>query len=173
MRSRSKRGESVRQYFIDMELALYKYKDYIVDGLNTKIEQLENNQKPKNYPNKGIIYVLQALNTENTSLYKIGRTINSKSRFNSHNSPLANDLKVIMIYETENVKQTEACLKNFMREAKYRKYKEIYEIDLNILRKIVKKCDADVKEINEKIRTSQRQMKGGTCKLYAYIPNNE
>ena len=38
--------------------------------------------------NKKIIYIFRALNTDLT-LYKIGKTINSKTRFSKHNSPLA------------------------------------------------------------------------------------
>lgn len=169
MRTKSKQGDNVRQYFIGIENALYKYKDYIVDGLNTKIEQLENNQKPKIYPNKGIIYVFKALNTENTSLYKIGRSINSKSRFNAHNSPLANDLSIILIHETENVKQVESCIKNFMKEAQYRKYKEIYQIDKEILKKTIQQCEKLAKDTNESVRDFNRKIKAND-KLYAYIP---
>jgi len=81
----------VQQYFLDLEVALYKYKNYIIEGMNKKIEQLENNQKPKINANKKIIYVFRALNTDLT-LYKIGKTINSKTRFSKHISPMANDL---------------------------------------------------------------------------------
>lgn len=169
LRSKSKRGDDVRQYFIGIEHTLYKYKDYIVDGLNAKIEQLENNQKPKIHPNKGIINVFKALNTENTSLYKIGRSINSKSRFNAHNSPLANDLSIVLIHETENVKQVESCIKNFMKEAQYRKYKEIYQIDKEILKKTIERCEEFAKETNESVRDFNRKIKASD-KLYAYIP---
>lgn len=31
-----------------------------------------------------------------------------------------------------------------MREAQYRKYKEIYEIDLDILKKTIKLCDLNI-----------------------------
>ena len=68
-------GGQVQQYFLDLEVALYKYKNYIIEGMNKKIEQLENNQKPKINANKKIIYVFRALNTDLT-LYKIGKTIN-------------------------------------------------------------------------------------------------
>ncbi len=37
--------EQVQQYFLDLEVALCKYKNYIIEGMNKKIEQLENNQK--------------------------------------------------------------------------------------------------------------------------------
>ena len=48
--------------------------------MNKKIEQLENNQKPKINSTKKIIYVFKALNTDLT-LYKIGKTINSKQDY--------------------------------------------------------------------------------------------
>jgi phage anti-repressor protein len=38
-------GPQVQQYFLDLEVALYKYKNYIIDGMDKKIKQLENNQK--------------------------------------------------------------------------------------------------------------------------------
>lgn len=173
--TKSKKGNDVRQYFIDIELAFYKFKDHIIDSLTRKIEQLENNQKPKINTSKGIIYVFRALNTENTSLYKIGRTINSKTRFSSHNSPLANDLEVIMSYEADNVAQLEQCVKVIMKQAQYRKYKEIYEVDLDIIRTVIKDCDANLKQFNDRI--DKKNKKGGNLpnitsndKLYLLIP---
>jgi hypothetical protein len=62
----------VQQYFLDLEVALNKYN--IIDGMMNKIEQIENNQKPKINTTKIIIYVFRALNTDLT-LYKIGKTI--------------------------------------------------------------------------------------------------
>jgi phage anti-repressor protein len=175
--TKSKVGNDVRQYFIDIELAFYKFKNYIIDGLNKKIEQLENNQKPKINTNKGIIYVFRALNTENATLYKIGRTINSKQRFNSHNSPLANDLEIIMTYEADNVIQLEQCVKTMMKKAQYRKYKEIYEVNLDIIRNVIKDCDVKLKEINNMIDKKNKKQKGGTIKnitendkIYLLIP---
>ena len=119
--TKSKKGPLVQQYFLDLEVALYKYKNYIIDGMNKKITQLENNQKSKINNTKKIIYVFKALNTDLT-LYKIGKTINSKTRFLKHNSPLADDLEVLFYYETENIDQVESCVKSYMKKSKYRKY---------------------------------------------------
>ena len=176
--TKSKIGDDVRQYFIDIEVALYKFKNYIIESLNNKIKKLENNQKPKIDTSKGIIYVFRALNTENATLYKIGRTINSKKRFNSHNSPLANDIEVIMIYEADDVKQLEVCVKNYMKQSQYRKYKEIYQVDLNIIKKVIKDCDIKLKQINNMIDENNKKQKGGNLKkitdndkIYLLIPN--
>jgi len=177
MMSKTKKSEEVRLYFLEMENLIIKYKDYIIDGMQKKIDQLENNQKPKINPTKGIIYVFRALNSELT-LYKIGKTINSKNRFKSHNSPLANDLDVIFQYETEDVNQLESCVKVLMKKAQYRKYKEIYQVDLDIIKKTIKKCDKDIEEINKDIDKKNNKQKGGLIlkkidkddKLFMLIP---
>jgi hypothetical protein len=161
----SKIGGQVQQYFLDLEVILYKYKNYIIDGMNKKIKQLEQNQKPKINPTKGIIYVFRSLNTDLT-LYKLGKTIDSKSRFKSHNSPMANDIEVLFQYETENIEQVESCVKILMKKSQYRKYKEVYQIDLDILRKTIKDCDEKITEINNEItkrnkKNNKKNQNGG------------
>ena len=178
----SKMGKPVQQYFLDLEVALYKYKNYIIDGMNKKIEQLENNQKVKINPGKKIIYVFRALNTDLT-LYKLGKTINSKTRFSNHNSPLANDLQVLFQYETDNIDQVESCVKAFMKKAQYRKYKEIYQVDLDIIKKTIDHCDVEINETNTEIerRNKKEKQKGGKRInklndneiLYLLIPSNK
>lgn len=180
----SKIGGQVQQYFLDLEVVLYKYKNYIIDGMNKKIKQLEQNQKPKINPTKGIIYIFRALNTDLT-LYKLGKAIDSKSRFKSHNSPMANDIEILFQYETNNVEQVESCVKAMMKKSQYRKYKEVFQIDLDILRKTIKNCDEKISEINNEIikRNKKNNIKkqlGGKSQMpikddeiiYLLIPKN-
>ena len=168
--TKSKMGGQVQQYFLDLEVSLYKYKNYIIEGMNKKIEQLENNQKPKINTNKKIIYIFRALNTDLT-LYKIGKTINSKTRFSKHNSPMANDLEVLFQYETENINQVEMCIKAYMKKAQYRKYKEVYQVDLDIIKNTIKNCDVEINEINKEIESKNKKQKGG--KILNKIDNKE
>jgi len=79
-------GNHVREYFIQVESLLNKYKDYIIDGMQEKITKLEKNQNPKISPEKGVIYIFQTPNSQENSLYKIGRTKDLKKRFQSHQS---------------------------------------------------------------------------------------
>jgi len=168
----SKMGPKVQQYFLDLEFILYKYKNYIIDGMDRKIKQLENNQKPKINSDKKIIYVFQVLNTDLT-LYKLGKTINQRTRFDSYNSGLANDIKLLFQYETENIDQVEACVKSKIKLAKYRKYKEVYEISLKLLKQVIKECDGEIQKVNKSIIKEQKG-KGYTIEddsLYMFIPN--
>lgn len=169
--TKSLMGNQIRQYFIDIELVLFKYKDYIIKGMENHIKELENNQKPKINNNKKIIYVFKALNSDLT-LYKLGKTINSKTRFNNYNSSSANDIQIIFQYETENINQLETCVKSIIKKTQYRKRKEIYEIDINLLKEVIKNCDNNIIELNNKILNNNMK-RNNNEKLYMFIPNEK
>jgi hypothetical protein len=59
MQSRTKRAVQVREFYYELENVLDQYKEYIIKGLEEKIAKLENNQKPKINPSKGVIYIIQ------------------------------------------------------------------------------------------------------------------
>src|SRR4029079_11393584 len=84
MQSRTKRSAEVRNYYFELEELVDKYKDYIIDGLNTKITKLLNNQKPKVHQKSGIIYIIHA--ADDQTLYKIGKSSDWKERVKSYNS---------------------------------------------------------------------------------------
>lgn len=73
-------GNQVREYFIQVESLLNKYKDYIINGMQEKIKKLEKDQKPKVNPESGVIYIFKTSNSTGNSLYKIGRTNDLKKR---------------------------------------------------------------------------------------------
>jgi phage anti-repressor protein len=166
----SKMGDAVQQYFIDVELVAFKYKNYIINGLKQKMKQLENNQKPKINSDKKILYVFRALNTDLT-LYKLGKTINSKNRFNTYNSGNANDIEIIFRYETENIDQVEKCVKSLLSKYQYRKKKEIYEINIEMIKKLIKDCDCKIREIDDIVKGNTKMIGGSEIeKLYMFIP---
>jgi hypothetical protein len=160
--TKSKKGTEVRRYFIEIEKMLYKYKDLIIKNLSSELTIIKTNQKPKINNKKNAIYIFKALNTDLT-LYKIGRASDLKMRLKSHNSPLANDLNVLYEYETENIKQ--ACIKALMKNAQYRKYKEVFQIDINIIKTFIKQCDNNINLVKEYVNN---QTGGG--ELFMYIP---
>lgn len=136
--TKSKKGEMVRTYFISLEKLIIKYRKYIVDGLNKKIHELENNQKPYINTNKGIIYIFAA--DESQSLFKLGKTKNLTKRMNQHNSSHSNNIDVLFVSEVEDIDTVESCVKSLMKKHKYRKYKEVYEIDINVIKSLIVEC---------------------------------
>ena len=159
--TKSNKGNEVRNYFLDIEEILYKFKDYIIKGLQDKIKKLENNQKPFINPKKGVIYVFRAMDNSNDdiTLYKIGRTFNLKKRLQNYNAGLSDNLELVLTYEADNIIQLEKCFKVMMKEFQYRKYKEIYEVNIDIIKKVIKDCDTKLIEI--KYIKTKKEMKGG------------
>ena len=163
--TKSSKGDEIRKYFISIERMLHKYKDIIISQLQKELKKTQNNMKPKLDTRKNKIYVFKALNTDLT-LFKIGRSKDLNKRLISHNSPLANDLQVMYEYETQNITQVELCLKAMMKHAQYRKYKEIYQIDLRIIKKLISQCDNDIKLVQEHVKLHTGEQ------VFAYIPEN-
>ena len=149
-----KKGTEVSNYFIEVNKALLKYKDLIYTKIIKENEKLKLNMNPLKLNNKKMyIYIIKSQNTEeNNNLYKIGKTENIKNRLNSYNSGLANDNELLFWFETTNIDQVEGCLKNLLIRNKYRKNKEIYDINFNELKSLIKICDLFIKtlEINKK-----------------------
>jgi len=157
-------GNQVREYFIQVESLLNKYKDYIIEGMQDKITKLEKDQKSKVNPEKGVIYIFQTPNSIENSLYKIGRTKNLKKRLSTHQSPLTHDIEVLFYYESDNIIEIESCIKVLMKKYQYRKYKEVYKINIDIIKSLVESCDKIIIDAEQKVKLSE--LKDGPDKLY-------
>ena len=141
MLSKTEKAEDVRTYFLELEKLIEKYKSIIIENLNNKIGILENNQKNIIEPKKGIIYVIKS-NLERDNIFKLGKSKRFKKRLLSHNSSHKDNMKIILIYETDDIDNVEKCIKLALKSKQYRKKKEIYEIDLDLLKEIIKDCDS-------------------------------
>jgi len=154
MLSKTKKAEEVRTYFIEIEKLLDKYKNYIIDALNKKVNILENNQKPIPNNKSGIIYILK---TEHDiiNLYKLGKTKKFKERIRTHNSSHVDNVDIVHIYETNYIDEVEKCLKNVLSTKQYKKRKEFYQIDLDILKELIQSCD----KLSLKVRKNNKNIK--------------
>lgn len=139
MMSNSKNAEMVRTYYIQVENLFLKYRHVLMKGLEDEIKRLEHNQKPKSKaPIAGGIYIIRV--ADGKTLYKLGRTKDLQKRLRVYQTGLADDIDVMFFYETEDIKRVENCLKSLLQEHRYRKYKEVYDIDLDIMKEIVSGC---------------------------------
>lgn len=59
-------------------------------------------------------------------------------------------LEVVYVYRTENTEAVENCLKAVMKTKQYRHHKEIYQIDLEILKEVInKRCGITVDKVTK------------------------
>jgi phage anti-repressor protein len=166
MQSRTKKAVEVREYFYSLEELIDKYKNYIIEGLKDKINKLENNQKPKINHTKGIIYIIQT--ADDMTLYKIGRTKNLKNRLLKYNADKKDDIKPIYIYESDDIDTVEKCIKIFMKKYQYRKYKEVYQINIDIIKNFINKC-GDMSNISINLKEKNKYQNGGNINNNYFI----
>lgn len=140
MMTRAKKGHTIRSYFIEIENLFIKYRKQTLMGMQQEIETLERNLKPRNSePRAGYIYVVRASENKD-SVYKIGRTKDLQARLRSHRSALADDMEVLYRYRTDNIEAVEKCTHSWLKKYQYRKYKEVFQINLNIIKQVIMKC---------------------------------
>jgi predicted GIY-YIG superfamily endonuclease len=151
MRARGGKAEQVRTYFIQLEVLVIKYRRQMMEGMQQEIERLERAQASSTLRKKhdmstqdpsGYLYVVRA-SEQRDSVFKIGRTNDLQRRLREHNASRAQDMEVVFVLRSHNIKAVEACIKATIRErrATGSVYREVYKIDIDTLKAIVSGCD--------------------------------
>ncbi len=161
-------------------------KNELMQVMQERIESLERNQAPKRLKkqtsSRGVVYVIVAWgNMKN--IFKLGRTIDLTRRLMSHSSASADNLKVMFVFETDCVEAVESCAKAMLKEHKYRKYKEVYQADLSMIKKVIAGCGAvcntlrrgrmppsEIQDLAKGVRHSEKL---NERELYMVFDNNE
>jgi len=159
MQSRTKKAVQVREYYYELEQVIDQYKEYIIKGLEDKIKKLENNQKPKINPSKGVIYILET--ADGIGHYKVGKTKNLKQRLTQYNGDKKDDIIPLYVYETDDIDIIEQCIKTYAKKYQYRKYKEIYKADINMLKDLINDCSEFNQKTNLKFKFKSNKQTGG------------
>jgi len=139
----------------------------MVDGMQLEIDRLEKALKPKTKVDKvGYIYVIKA-SEHKDSVYKIGRTKDLTSRISTYQTGHLEEVEVVMQYRTDSVQKVEQCIKLMLKKYQLRKYKEIYQVNIDIIKKIISGCD-NLSSITKEVFTLRKPttMTGG---YYVYL----
>lgn len=168
MRTASKNGDTMRRYFIEVEDAFLKYRNHTIKGLETDVAELLNNQAPRIPKSRpGYVYIVQA--KEGTTLYKVGKATHLQSRMDTYITGRSDDIKILYQVQTDFMTDVEKCVATLCQSKKYRKRKEVYNNDLDMLKEIMKTCA----ELRSKVTRviDKRKMEGGS--VYVVFGNSE
>jgi phage anti-repressor protein len=159
MMSKSKNADMVRTYFLAVEKAFFQYRQETEDGMRRTIERLERNQKGYDRSDaQGIVYVKRASHHDPKKL-KIGYTKNINNRMKTYNTGEADDVEILYQYKTDYIKGVEKCVKGWLDEKRYRKYKEVYSVEADVVKRFIEGCG----ELGLKLMHKKRKstLKGG------------
>jgi phage anti-repressor protein len=138
MRSASKKAETVRSYFIELEEFIIHYNEQIVDGLMRDIQNLAMKERRNNKEDgPGFVYILRAAANVN----KVGETmLELVKRLSTYNTGRVKDVELLYSYRTTHRREVEKCVKALMKNKRYKKTRELYEVDWDIISKLIKGC---------------------------------
>lgn len=138
MRSNTKPAELVRTYFIEIDEFVTHYSDQISDGIMNDIEEVAQKIKknPKN-DGPGYIYAIRVAK----GLLKLGYAKDLLSRLSVYNTGRAEDVELLYAFRTESRKGVEGCIKGLLEAKRFRKRREIYEADIDVIKKLIHGCD--------------------------------
>jgi phage anti-repressor protein len=166
MRTASKNGDMMRRYFIEIEDAFLKYRNQTIKGLETDISDLAPRIK-KGRP--GYVYVVLA--KTDTSLYKVGKATQLQNRMNTYNTGHADDVKIVYQIQTDHMDDVEKCIATLCRTKRYRKRKEVYNIDIDILKEVMSTCASLQAKVARPI--SRKKIEGGKSLHAVLLPTND
>ena len=71
-------------------------------------------------------------------------------------------MKVLFIFETKDITEIESCVIAQIKQYRYKKRKDFYEIDINLLKYIINSCNQLTLKFKNKIDKSNNKIKGGS-----------
>jgi phage anti-repressor protein len=151
MRSRTKKADKVREYYIEIEKLIDKYKDIIIEENNKKIKILENDLRKEKQPSGNICYIFEEIDELNIKYYRLGQSGDLTKRMATHNSSSVHKKVVAFKIKTDNILHYEACLRGSMYNFRYKNNKDYYKIPLDKIKYAIKNCGEVVKKLKNNI----------------------
>ena len=139
MISKSEKASIIRNFYIEIEKILIKYKDNIADNLFKQLELNKNNKKIINNCDKALIYILKVDDNSNEA-FKIGKTKDLKARMRQYNVGRISELPIVFVYQTEYIDEIENCMKENLKKYQLKHNTEIFNIDLDFIKDTIIYC---------------------------------
>lgn len=163
MLTRSKNGETVRTYFIEIENTFIKYRQQTLEGIKLDMK------RKKYKPNTGYIYVVLVRD----NLHKIGYSQDMNKRMSTYRTGRGRDMDVVYLYQTEDLKEVEGCMKSWLRGTRYQNNGEIYEVDIDTLKKLINECGNIGAKLHLKNKMRDSDLKDGGAYYVVFKKSND
>ena len=173
MLSQTAKAKEVRTYYKTVEKILIDYYEEIQFNLQKELGLIKNNQKSKDLPKGGHVYILKAQNTILKDMFKLGNSEDMKKRLRTYNTGNANNIEPLFVMKVKDIKGVENCIKNVARQYQYRKNKEVYNIDINMFRSMYTSCRDFMECTNDIYNKNPKDFKKKICVMKKMFKKNK
>lgn len=138
MRTETEKGDDVRALYVKIEGLLAKYTEQFIKAIEDDVRHLERAQRPTSSSDfAGYIYVIKVAD----GIFKPGRSSNFGKRQRTYRTGRLEGVDIVYKFRTDNLKVVEDCLKTHLREFQYQKGRELYKVDIGLIKGVIGKCD--------------------------------
>ena len=106
-------------------------------------------------------------------IYRFGKTLDFKNRLTNYNSANSDKMQILFIFETKNTQQIEDCVISQIKQFRYKKRKDFFQIDINIIKQLINSCNQLTlkfkHKINKSTNNSNKQNGGNSDNIFLYI----
>ena len=117
-----------------------------------------NNKRPSDSDNNKQIKTLGSWICNQNKNYK---TKNLKQRLKQYNGDKKDEIIPLYVYETDDIDEVERCVKSYAKKYQYRRYKEVYKADINMLKDLINDCGEFNEKTNLKNKWKSNKQNGG------------
>ena len=141
MLSRTAKAELVRTYFIEIESLIIKYRTQLIAGIRQDIRTIQKQKaiRASIKGNQGYTYIIRS-SMKRDDLYKVGHTKDFLKRLRTYQTGKADDVEVVFVYKTHDHEAVEKCVKALAEKHRVESGKEIYHLNLDMLKEIMVGC---------------------------------
>jgi phage anti-repressor protein len=154
MSSQTHKGEIVRHYFLQIEECLLEHQTVFKQAIDKKNDLKDLNRIIRNRRIKdgetspGFIYVFLS-DERYPGVFKTGRTVDIISRLATYNTGRINEIDLKYLAVVNDPVAIEKCMKMKLDKYRYLDRKELFKVNIDILKDIIKTCVCKTeKELN-------------------------
>jgi phage anti-repressor protein len=137
MISKCEKAGLIRNYYIELEKLLIKYKDDIDENINRQLGiKIKNKEIIEQNKQHALIYILKV----DDEVYKIGKTTELKNRMKQYKVGRISELPIVFVYKTDQINDIEKCMKDNLAKYQLQNKTELYKIDLDFVKETITYC---------------------------------
>ena len=138
MISKCEKAGLIRNYYIELEKLLIKYKDDIDENINRQLGiKIKNKAIIEQNKQHALIYILKV----DDEVYKIGKTTELKNRMKQYKVGRISELPIVFVYKTDAINDIEKCMKDNLAKYQLQSKTELYKIDLDFVKETITYCN--------------------------------
>lgn len=147
---------------------MIKYRTQLIEGIRQDVLKAKKQKQIRaslEDKDEGYTYIIRA-SKDIPDVFKVGHSKNFLRRLSTYQTEKLDDVEVVFVYKTINHQAVERCVKGLVKNYGLQSRKEIYQLNLDALKSIMKGCGTLSTKLEYKMKGPSK-MDGGYYAVFS------